>query len=93
MGSMNEQGDEVHSLNKKEIILMNEQEKVERINAVLSPGAQQAMANLQATTGLKKVDVANRALLIYEFIDSELRAGKQLIIRDDKGPDQLVKIF
>lgn len=43
--------------------------------------------------GEKKVDLVNRALLIYEFVDAELRAGKQVVLRDPDGQDQLVKIF
>ncbi|WP_306744948.1 hypothetical protein [Saccharothrix yanglingensis] len=44
-------------------------------------------------THLKKVDLVNRALLVYEFVDGELRAGNQVVRRDAEGREQLVKIF
>ena len=65
----------------------------ERLNVALIAEAAQAVTKLQARTGLKKVDIVNRALAIYEFIDAELRAGSRVILRDPEGRDQLVKIF
>ncbi|GAA4599109.1 hypothetical protein GCM10023194_78280 [Planotetraspora phitsanulokensis] len=70
-----------------------DQPAVERINAALVPESAQALDELQRRTGLKKVDLVNRALMIYEFIDSELRNGKQIVLRDKEGSDQLVKII
>ena len=55
--------------------------------------AAEALEKLQTRTGLKKVDLVNRALTIYEFIDEELRAGGRILVRDPEGNDQLVKIF
>ncbi len=66
---------------------------VDRVNVALIAEAVDAMGKLQERTGLKKVDLVNRALLIYEFIDAELRAGNQVLLRDPEGRDQLVKIF
>ena len=66
---------------------------VDRVNVALIAEAVEALGKLQDRTGLKKVDLVNRALLIYEFIDSELRAGNQVVLRDPEGRDQLVKIF
>ncbi|ALG11724.1 hypothetical protein [Kibdelosporangium phytohabitans] len=66
---------------------------VERANVALIPEAAQAIDKLQQRTGLKKVDLVNRALLIYEFIDAEMRGGSQILLRDSEGRDQLVKIF
>ncbi|SDC77222.1 hypothetical protein SAMN05216174_104204 [Actinokineospora iranica] len=66
---------------------------VERLNVALVAEAADAVAKLQERTGLKKVDLVNRALSIYEFIDAELRAGNKVIIRDPDGVDQIVKIF
>jgi hypothetical protein len=65
----------------------------DRVNVVLVTEAAEALDVLQARTGKKKVDLVNRALTIYEFIDTELRAGKQIILRDPEGRDQLVKII
>ncbi|MFI6305042.1 hypothetical protein ACIBCH_24470 [Amycolatopsis thailandensis] len=36
---------------------------------------------------------SRRALLIHEFVDAELRAGEQVVLRDPDGQDQLVRIF
>ncbi|MCC8243685.1 hypothetical protein [Saccharothrix luteola] len=66
---------------------------VDRVNVALIAEAVEALGKLQERTGLKKVDLVNRALLIYEFVDSELRAGNQVVLRDPEGRDQLVKIF
>ncbi|TQM84789.1 hypothetical protein FHX81_7246 [Saccharothrix saharensis] len=65
----------------------------DRVNVALIAEAVEALGKLQDRTGLKKVDLVNRALLIYEFVDSELRAGNQVVLRDPEGRDQLVKIF
>jgi len=66
---------------------------VDRLNVVLIAPAAQALADLQARTGLKKVDIANRALQIYEFVDAEMRAGKTLAVIDEDGTVQRVKIL
>lgn len=66
---------------------------VDRITVALIAEAAEAMSKLQARTGLKKVDIVNRALAIYEFIDAEMRAGNQVLLRGPDGREQLVKIF
>jgi hypothetical protein len=66
---------------------------VDRVNVALVAEAVEALGRLQDRTGLKKVDLVNRTMLIYEFVDSELRAGNQVVLRDPEGRDQLVKIF
>lgn len=66
---------------------------VDRVNVVLIEQAAQAIAKLQERTGLKKVDIVNRALSIYEYIDAQLRAGNELLIRDSKGTDERLRIF
>jgi len=66
---------------------------VDRVNVALIAEAAEALGKIQARTGLKKVDIVNRALTIYEFIDAELRGGNKILLRDPEGHDQLVKIF
>lgn len=66
---------------------------VDRVNVALIEQAAQAIAKLQARTGLKKVDIVNRALSIYEYIDAEIKAGNELVIRDPQGSEQRLKIF
>jgi len=66
---------------------------VDRVNVALIIESAEAMEKLRKRTGLKKVDIVNRALQLYEFIDAEIRAGKKLVVRDSEGIDQLVKII
>jgi spore cortex formation protein SpoVR/YcgB (stage V sporulation) len=66
---------------------------VDRVNVALIEQAAQAIAKLQARTGLKKVDIVNRALSIYEYIDAEIKAGNELVIKDPQGSEQRLKIF
>ena len=54
-----------------------------------------AAADLQITqerSHLSTTDIVNRALSLYEFVDAELKAGAELIIRRD-GQDYLVKLI
>lgn len=66
---------------------------VERISVSLVRESVDALAKIQERTGLKKVDAVNRALMIYEFIDAELRSGNDIIVRDADGRDQVVKFI
>jgi hypothetical protein len=65
----------------------------ERITVSLIPEAAEALEKLLERTGLKKVDLVNRALTIYQFIDAERRAGNELVLRRPDGQEQLIKIF
>lgn len=58
---------------------------VGRVNAALLPEPARALAVLMKRTGLKKVDVVNRALQIYDFLDECQQAGKSLEIRNPNG--------
>ena len=54
-----------------------------------------AAADLQITqerSHLSTTDIVNRALSLYEFVDAELKAGAELIIRRD-GQDYLVELM
>lgn len=66
---------------------------VARVNIALVKESAKALVKLQDDTGLKKVDIVNRAIQLYEFIAGELKAGRQVVVRDDDGHDVLVKIF
>jgi hypothetical protein len=64
----------------------------ERITVALVRKAGEDLQKLQERTGLSKTDVVNRAISVYEFIDSELKAGNDLYVRDNKtGETQLVR--
>lgn len=54
-----------------------------------------AAGDLQITherTDMSKTDIINRAVSLYEFVDAEIKAGAELIIRRD-GQDYLVKLM
>ncbi len=54
----------------------------DRITVALIPKAVEGLAHLVATTGYSKTDIVNRAITLYEFIESQLQAGNDLILRD-----------
>jgi hypothetical protein len=56
----------------------------------------QAAADLAATRqrrGLSRTDITNRALSLYEFIDSALDAGSEVLVRDKAGNEQSVHLL
>ena len=66
----------------------------ERITVALIPRASAGLAALQDSTGLGKTDIVNRAISLYEFIEAQIRAGRDLIVRDrETGEAQLVKFL
>ena len=54
----------------------------DRITVALVPKAGLDLRSLQEKTHLSKTDIANRAIMLYEFIEAQLSAGKDLLIRD-----------
>ena len=64
-----------------------------RITVALIPDAEARLAALAARTGLSKTDLVNRAVTLYEFIDAEIRAGHQVLIRDQDGATSMVKFL
>ena len=66
----------------------------ERITVALIPKAADDLQRLTAVTGLSKTDIVNRAVSLYEFIESQIREGNDLLIRDPKtGETQLIKFL
>lgn len=63
------------------------------MNIALVKESAKALLKLQKDTGLKKVDIVNRAIQLYEFIASELKEERQVVVRDPDGREVLVKIF
>jgi hypothetical protein len=63
----------------------------ERITVALIRQSADDLQHLQDKTSLSKTDLVNRAITLYEFIDSQLRSGQDLILKDRKtGETQLV---
>lgn len=66
---------------------------VARVNVTLIQSAADALQALRDRTGLKKVDIVNRAVQIFEFVDAEMRAGNDVLIQSPDGDVQRVKIL
>jgi hypothetical protein len=67
---------------------------VDRITVALIPKAGEDLQRLQDRTSLSKTDIANRAITLYEFIDAQMRAGRDILIRDNKtGETQVVRLL
>ena len=57
---------------------------IDRITVALIPKVSEDLQRLQDRTALSKTDIANRAITLYEFIEAQLRAGRDILIRDRK---------
>ena len=67
---------------------------VERITVALIPKAADDLQQLQDRTSLSKTDITNRAITLYEFIDEQLRTGREVLIRDPgTGETQIVRFL
>jgi hypothetical protein len=66
----------------------------DRITVALIPKAGEDLQRLQDRTKLSKTDIVNRAITLYEFIDAQQRADRDLLVRDTKtGETQTVLIL
>ncbi len=67
---------------------------VDRITVALVPKASQALQQLMVSTGLSKTDVVNRAISLYEYVDSETQEGHEFLLRDPKtGETQIIRLL
>jgi hypothetical protein len=67
---------------------------VDRITVALVPKASEGLQHLMTSTGFTKTDVVNRAITLYEYIDSQLAEGRDLILRDPKtGETQIIRLL
>jgi len=54
----------------------------------------EALLRLQDKTGLSKIGILHRAIILYEFIDAELGMGREMLIRDkNTGETRTVMLF
>jgi hypothetical protein len=58
------------------------QQVADRITVALIPDVSEDLQRLQDWTKLSKTDITNRAITLYEFIEAQLRAGNDILIRD-----------
>ena len=64
---------------------------VGRVTVALVPKAAEDLQRTVERTGLSKTDIVNRALSLYEYVDTHVAAGDELLIRD-KQTGQMVVI-
>jgi len=70
------------------------QQQIERVTIALIPQVVDDLRRLQERSNLSKTDIINRAITIYEFIDAQLNAGCDLIVRDSRtGETQLIRLL
>lgn len=66
----------------------------ERITVALIPKVAEELQRLQNRTSLSKTDLTNRAITLYEYIDAQVSAGREVLIRDrETGETQGVLIL
>ena len=65
---------------------------LERITIPLIEKAADDLRITHDRTGLSIIDIVNRAISLYEFVDAELRVQAELIVRRD-GKDHLIKLL
>lgn len=66
----------------------------DRITVALIPKVGDDLHRLQERTGLSKTDLVNRAITLYEFVEAQLAAGRDLLVRDsESGELQTVLIL
>jgi hypothetical protein len=63
-----------------------------RITVSLAAKAADDLQRIVIRTHLSHTDIVNRAVSMYEFIDSELAEGAELIVRKD-GKDHVVRLL
>jgi hypothetical protein len=65
----------------------------ERITVGLVPKTGGELRELQERTGLSKTDIVNRAITLYAFMEAQLGAGHELLVRRDTGEVELVRFL
>ena len=66
----------------------------DRITVALVRKAGEDLQHLQDRTGLSKTDIVNRAISLYEFVDGQVQAGNELLVRDpETGEIQLIRFL
>ncbi|MEO3807867.1 hypothetical protein ABGB17_02565 [Sphaerisporangium sp. B11E5] len=66
----------------------------ERITVGLVPRVAEQLQKLQESTGLSKTDLVNRAISVYEFLETEAAQGNDVMVRKhDTGETLIIKIL
>ena len=65
----------------------------EHITVALIPPVADQLRCLQKNTNLSATDLTNRAITSYAFLDEQIRAGNDLMVRDNwTGETRLVQL-
>jgi hypothetical protein len=65
-----------------------------RITVALVRKASEDLQLLQDRTGLSKTDIVNRAITLYEFVNTELEAGNDVVLRNRQtGETQVIHLL
>jgi len=62
------------------------------VTVALVPKAASDLQSTHERTRMPKTDIVNRAVSLYEFVDAEMSAGAELIVRRD-GEDYIVELL
>ena len=67
--------------------------KIERIiRIILVSKAAADLARTCKRTQLSETDIVNRAVSLYDFIDGQLAAGGELLLRCPEGPTKVIQL-
>lgn len=72
---------------------MSDAPRYREIKTKLTSKSSQALGELTARTGLSEVDVVNRALQIYAYIEAEQAAGLKILAHDPGGETHVLRWF
>jgi hypothetical protein len=61
----------------------------ERITVTLISKVAAELQDIHDRTGMSKTDIVNRAITLYEFVEAELSAGAEFIVRRDGEPHRI----
>ena len=64
----------------------------DRVTVALVPKAATDLQSTHERTHMSKTDIVNRAVSLYEFVEAEMSAGAELIVRRG-GEDYVVKLL
>ena len=66
----------------------------ERITVALIAKVAEELQRLQGATGLSKTDIVNRSISLYDFLQTQMDADNDIIVRDrTTGETQIVKFL
>lgn len=66
---------------------------VDRLNVALIPKGAAAMAQLEASLGLTKTDITNRALSAYAWLEQQTAEGARIVVENPTGATQEIRFL